>query len=86
MLKIELVQAAKDGPATLRLEGQVVGPWVEEVKRSCESVFSKGSRLTLDLSEVFFVDREGVALFRSLQGRRVELLNCSPLVATLLKV
>lgn len=85
MLKIELVQTAKDGSATLRLEGQVVGPWVEEVKRSCESVFSKGGRLTLDLSDVFFVDRDGVELFRSLQGRQVELLNCSPLVATLLK-
>lgn len=85
MLKIERVQTAKEGSATLRLEGQVVGPWVEEVKRSCESIFSKGSRLTLDLSDVFFVDRNGVELFRSLRGRQVELLNCSPLVATLLK-
>jgi ABC-type transporter Mla MlaB component len=84
MLKIVAVEAGVSD-ATLKLEGRVIGPWVEELWRSCESVFSRGARLTLDLSEVSFVDRNGVELFRSLQSRQVELLNCSPFVATLLK-
>ena len=84
MLKIVAVEPGTD-EAILRLEGRVIGPWVEEVRRSCESVFSRGARLTLDLSDVSFVDREGVDLLRSLRDRHVALENCSPFVATLLK-
>lgn len=84
MLKIVLTEGTKEMP-TLKLEGRVIGPWVEELRGSCESVFSRGGRLALDLSEVSFVDRDGVELFRSLRRRQVTLLNCSSFVAELLK-
>ena len=84
MLKIERIETAGEIP-TLRLEGRVIGPWVEELRRSCEPVLTTGARLTLDLGEVSFVDREGVQLFRSLRKRQVALLNCSPFVAEQLK-
>lgn len=85
MLKIESIQTVNSGSTTLRLEGRVIGPWVEEVRQSCESVCSRGARLILDLSDVSFVDRQGIELFRSLQHRQVELRNCSPFVAEQLK-
>ena len=84
MLKIVLIEAARETP-TLRLEGRVIGPWVEELRRSCEQALARGPGLELDLSDVFFVDRDGVELFQSLQKRQVMLLNCSGFVAEQLR-
>jgi len=80
MLKIVLMET-RSRRATLTLEGRVIGPWVQELERSCEDVLSTGAKLTLDFSGVSFVDRGGIELFRSLRSRRVEFLNCSPFVA-----
>jgi anti-anti-sigma regulatory factor len=84
VLKIVLVES-RNG-VTLRLEGRVIGPWVEELRRSCDDVLITGARLTLDLSDVSFVDRDGVELFRNLRSRRhVRLSNRSRFVAEQLK-
>ena len=84
MLKIERIESVT-GVATLRLDGRVIGPWVEELQRACEQVLRTGARLTLDLSEVWFVDRRGVRLLRILKDRDVKLVNVSGFVAELLK-
>jgi anti-anti-sigma regulatory factor len=84
MLKIVLGPTV-NGRAILRLEGRVIGPWVEEVRRSCDEVLTTGASLTLDCSEVSFADREGVELLRRLRGRDVVLSNCSPFVAEQVK-
>ena len=83
MLKIVLIEDKSD--RILRLEGRVIGPWVDELRRSCEPVLASGARLTLDLFEVSFIDRDGIDLFRSLREREVALTNCSPFVAEQLK-
>jgi hypothetical protein len=80
MLKIVVAERV-GAQVTLHLEGQVVGPWVEELRRTCEPLVEAGRTLTLDLSGVSFVDREGVALCRGLRQRRAaRLRNCSPFV------
>ena len=84
MLKISLTETL-DEAVTIRLEGQVRGPWVEELRRSCEPLLAKGRRLLLDLTEVSFVDTDGVALCRCLKDRDVTILRCSPFVAEQLK-
>jgi len=71
--------------AALRLEGRVIGPWVLEARRSCEKFLAHGRRLTLDLAEVSFVDRDGIALLRELMGRQVTFVNCSPFLTEQLK-
>jgi hypothetical protein len=53
---------------------------VEELRRTCEPLVRDGRGLTLDLSGVSFVDRDGVALCRGLRQRRAALRNCSPFV------
>ena len=80
MLKIVLIETAGETP-TLRLEGRVIGPWVDELRRSCEPVLATAAKLAIDLSEVSFVDWDGVELFRSLRERQVTLVNCSRFVA-----
>ena len=84
MLKISFIEAP-DMAVTIRLEGQVRGPWVAELRRSCEQLLAKGSRLLLDLADVSFVDMDGVALCRCLRDRHVTILRCSPFVAEQLK-
>jgi anti-anti-sigma regulatory factor len=85
MLRIAHVKADESRRRVLRLEGRVVGPWVEELRRSCDWALAAAPGLTLDLAGVTFADRTGVALLRSLRGRGVALANCSAFLAAQLK-
>ena len=69
----------------LNLEGRIVGPWVDQLRRSCEEVLTTGAALTLDLAEVDFVDQEGARLLMNLAGSGVALVNCPAFVREQLK-
>ena len=69
----------------LRLEGRVVGPWVEELRRACELAIERRRAVTVDLAGVWFVERDGLALLARLRHRRVALANCSAFVSEQLK-
>lgn len=84
MLRISRVESP-DAATLIRLEGQVRGPWVEELRRACEQFLATGNGLILDLTDVSFIDMDGVALCRRLADRKVRLLRCSPFVAEQLK-
>jgi ABC-type transporter Mla MlaB component len=83
MMRISVVQASSQ-TVILRLEGEVKGSWVPELRQSCEGVLSRGIVLALDLAGVSFIDRDGIALFHTLQDRDVALRNASSFVAELL--
>lgn len=84
MLKIS--QAGKPGQhVTLKLEGRVVGPWVNELRLLCESLLGSGRALELDLSDVSYAAAAGVELPAHLKSRGVRLANGSPFVAEQLK-
>ena len=87
MLRISQTVTPDKQTVLLRLEGQVSGQWVEELRRACSEHPDNGhrSQLALDLAEVSFIDAAGVALFRELTSRRVRLTNCSPFAAEQLK-
>lgn len=55
----------------LRLEGQIIGPWVEELRRAVN-----GGGLTIDLSDVTFADWDGAVLLAELR-KRATLTGCS---------
>lgn len=80
ILKISTLQCSR-AAETLRLEGHLGGPCVDELRRSCDRVLSQGKQLTLDLSDVSFIDHDAIGLLRRLKRRNVELRNCSPFVA-----
>jgi len=84
MLRIVALEKPGAG-ATLSLEGRVIGPWVGELRRSCERILATGAPLTLDLTEVAFVERNGVRLLKDLVDGGVTVVNCPAFVSEQLK-
>jgi len=80
MLKISQAESA-DSSVTLRLEGRIVGPWVAELRQSCEANLRAGRSLRLHLADVEFMDADAVTFLASLPSRDVALIEC-PLFAT----
>ena len=83
MLRIDTIEDAEG--AVLRLEGRLIGPWVEEVRRSCRAALSQGGAVTIDLASVSFVDADGIVLLRELASPAVGLANATPFVTAQLR-
>ena len=84
MLRISVITDS-DQNTRLQIEGWLVGPWVEELRRLSSKALSESKGLTLDLERLLFVDSDGVALLRELSTRNVAQLNCSPFIQQQLK-
>ena len=80
MLRISASEAAGES-VTLQLDGQVTGRWVMLLQATCEAHLKNGLPVIIDLKNVSFADRDGIALFRSLKDRQVEFLNALPFIA-----
>jgi anti-anti-sigma regulatory factor len=80
MLRISVEPA--NGLVTIRLEGRVVGPWVDECDRAWRSVQADLGRkkVRLDLREVQFMDDRGTGLLREIRkASHAEVVADSPL-------
>lgn len=80
VLKISITDATGES-VTLQLDGQISGRWVELLQKTCDLQMEKGVRVAIDLRNVSFADRDGIALLESLAHRRVEILNPLPFIA-----
>jgi anti-anti-sigma regulatory factor len=67
---------------TLKLEGKVLGPWLDELRRICNETTMPHVRL--DLAAVTFVDAAAAKLLTELIGQGVAIIRCSSYVAELL--
>ena len=84
VLRISIIDDS-DESVRLALEGWLVGPWVDEVRRQSEQALSGAKTVTLDLGKVWFMDPSGAALLRELASRQVEHVNCSTFLSQQLK-
>lgn len=84
MLRITAEDEA-EGVRTLKLEGSVAGPWVEELRAVAHAWLARGSALRLDVSGVGYVDREGAILLRELNRRPVQIDGYSSFISELLR-
>lgn len=84
MLRISIIHRGDEG-IQFQLEGRLIGPWVEELRRLSELALSQQKTVSLDLQEVWFVDLEGVDLLRDLASKHVTQINCTPFVSQQLK-
>ena len=85
MLRITWIDL--DGSAsnrTLKLEGKLLGPWVDELSRACEELRVPPYCLRLDLADVTFVDRIGVKLLDDLVRQGATIVGCSDFISDLL--
>jgi hypothetical protein len=85
MLRLTRI-ASTDRTQTIKLEGKLLGPWVDEVSKACPSGTDLSSRINLDLSALIFVDAAGERLLRDLIARGIEVVACSSYVAELLRL
>jgi anti-anti-sigma regulatory factor len=83
MLRINRVSDAHQAP-TLKLEGKLLGLWVEELRNTCRDL--RSGCLRLDLSAITFVDASGAKLLGNLIRQGAQIIACSGYVAELLHV
>jgi ABC-type transporter Mla MlaB component len=75
----------RDDPRCLRVEGRLVGDWVEVLRVEVERVQAQTSAVELDLAGVEFADSEALSLLLEVAVRGVKLVACSPLLTSLLE-
>lgn len=87
MLRINHVHVVvPDQAETLKLEGKLLGPWVEELRNFCQSQAFSSNCIYLDLSAVTFVDAAGAKLLGDLIRQGTQIIACSGYLAELLHV
>ena len=69
---------------TIKLEGELLGPWVGSVRDACAVRGRRPRHLRLDLAAVTYVDAAGVQLLRDLVAAGAEIAACSSFVGELL--
>lgn len=86
MLRITVIES-ETSSKTLRLEGRIAGALVPELRRLCRELLADSAQpqLILDLSDVSFIDADGIALMRELSRFNFTVTNYSPFIAELLR-
>jgi ABC-type transporter Mla MlaB component len=84
VLKISVTNES-GGATNFLLEGKLVGPWVEELRRLSEAALATSKALNLDLEKLWFVDSQGIALLLDLAKKQVSQSNCSQFISQQLK-
>ena len=85
MLRVTLVESSKSA-VTLRVEGRITGPWVEELRTACNThTFPDDVQLSLELADISFADTAGIALLSELRRGGVDFINTAPFLAEQLK-
>ena len=85
MLMITQTESTKSR-RSLRLEGKLLGPWVDELSRTCQEPGTSPSCLRLDLSAVTFIDSAGVKVIDDLIRQGAMVVGCSGFIAEMLNL
>ena len=83
MLKITRL-SHKTWGMTIKLEGEILGPWVGAVRGACTKRGRRSGRLRLDLAAVTYADAAGAQLVRDLVREGIEISACSLFITELL--
>jgi anti-anti-sigma regulatory factor len=85
MLRIARVNdGTSDSIPTLKLEGKLLGPWVDELSCACEELQVAPNGFCLNLSAVTFIDSAGIKLLGDLIRRGTTLSQCSGFIEELM--
>jgi hypothetical protein len=81
---IRLVEGGRS--ETIRLEGSLLGPWVNEARRVYDLSTSQASCIRLDLAALSYLDEDGRGLLCEWIRRGAEVTSCSRYVAAVLQL
>jgi anti-anti-sigma regulatory factor len=70
----------------MKLEGELLEPWVGTVRDACTTEGRHNQRPRLDLAAVTYVDAAGAQILRDLINEGVEIVACTTFVGTLLQL
>ena len=84
MLRISVASDSSQA-IQFQLQGNLAGPWVEELRKLTDEALVQKKAVSLDLRGVRFVDTQGIALLRDFSRRRISQVNCSPFVIQQMK-
>jgi hypothetical protein len=85
MLRITLVESSKIA-VTLRVEGRITGPWIEELRTACDvHALPDDVQVSLELADISFADHAGISLLRELRNRGVSFIRTTPFLDEQLK-
>jgi uncharacterized protein YqfA (UPF0365 family) len=83
MLRITSISDAEG--QRLKLEGKLLGPWVEELRIHCASISAQLAKPQLDLEAVSYVDSAGAKVLQTLRAEGFPIVASSPFVAMILR-
>ncbi|GMV97163.1 MAG: hypothetical protein HRF43_16440 [Phycisphaerae bacterium] len=83
---LRISRLTTDNAVTLKLEGKLLAPWVDEVRSACRRPAGGALRRQLDLSQLTYVDDRGLGLLRDLLRGGFEISRCSHFIAELLRM
>ncbi|MBX7165892.1 MAG: STAS domain-containing protein [Pirellulales bacterium] len=70
----------------LKLEGKLIGLWVDEFRSFCASCEPQSHPLRLDLADVTFVDANGIHCLQDLLRQGAQIYRCSGFVAEIIEL
>ena len=84
VLKIS-TQSEELQTVTIKLEGEILEPFVETVRDACKKWQSRAKCVRLDLAGVSYVDAAGARLLSDLMRAGVQVAACSNFISELLR-
>ena len=75
MLRVTTNAEEEQGKVTLKLEGKLAGPWVEEFERCWSSTSEKWKQVVVELAGVTFIDSKGKCLLAKIHGQGAKLVG-----------
>jgi len=75
MLRVTTEIEEERGRATLKLEGKLAGPWVDEFERCWCSTLEKWKKVVVELDGVTFIDSRGKCLLAKIHGQGAKLIG-----------
>ena len=84
---LRITTTTESGSQTLKLEGRIGGPWVDELRETWSAVaeLSGPKSVSIDMRGVSYVDRRGAEFLLQMEGEGASLLRCSDFIRQLLQ-
>jgi anti-anti-sigma regulatory factor len=74
-----------DNTINLRMDGKLVEEWLSEFEKLYLKIKNENyKRIIIDLSGVSFIDDNGIDFIEKIKDERIDIINCSPFIESLL--